>query len=371
MRLLHTSKFVLYDYDALLKQQNGKDVIYTILSHRWLDEEVIFDDMCNFAQLRKDEKSPKSDSVKKVEGACRVANANGYDFIWLDICCIDQKNPLELSTAINSMYRWYKNAKVCFAHLQGYDSTSKSSNAMDSIWFKRGWTLQELVAPTSVDFFDENWKPVGNKIYLQDEISKKTGIDREILSHDKGVGRVSVAHRMSWFKGRVTKVPEDNAYCLMGLFGVNMPTLYGEGMERAFRRLQEEIIKNSDDHSIFAWRDDSDNRRERSGMLAPSPKCFEHTGDFNFKPNRDNILPFAMTNKGLSINLYVMEDPKHRGTYLAALDCPAGDGSFLGIYLECESPEIRRFSRIRSGEFCRIGARGPLRGIYIPQPIDI
>lgn len=180
MRLLDTKKMVLCDYDDLKRQRGGQDIPYAILSHRWLDNEVTFGDMPFFEKLRTDAKSPKYDSVKKIERACQESCSKGYDFVWLDTCCIDQKNPVEISTAVNSMYRWYKNASKCFAYLRDYDSTKKSSNFKDSEWFERGWTLQELVAPAFVEFFDGNWKSAGNKVSRKDDLFNKTGIDRKI-----------------------------------------------------------------------------------------------------------------------------------------------------------------------------------------------
>lgn len=196
------------------------------------------------------------------------------------------------------MYRCYKKSEICFVFLQDYDSnpelksskgrpawfTTKTrepeaksetrSDPMESEWFERARTLQELIAPREVEFFDRNWKFLGTKTdaNFRQMLSSRTGIDERILLQRQGINTVSVASRMSWFQDRKAKVDEDHAHCLMGLFGVNMPTLYGEGMERAFRRLQEEIMKYSDDHSLFAWKDPS-LRNDKAGLLARSPAC--------------------------------------------------------------------------------------------------
>lgn len=107
---------------------------------------------------------------------------------------------------------------------------------------------------------------------------------------------------MLWMSERETTVPEDAAYCLLGLFDVNMPLLYGEGKERAFRRSQEEIIKYSDDHTLFAWRED---KSSATGLLVNYPGCFRMTSEYTHDPDRLNNEPYQMTNKGISIDLYV------------------------------------------------------------------
>lgn len=119
--------------------------------------------------------------------------------------------------------------------------------------FTRGWTLQELIAPANVTFFDSQWKARGNKTSLATELSTITNIDVCLLEGSRSLEYFSVAQRMSWAASRVTTRIEDTAYCLMGLFDINMPLLYGEE-EKAFRRLQEEIIRSTTDLSIFAWK---------------------------------------------------------------------------------------------------------------------
>ena len=103
-----------------------------------------------------------------------------------------------------------------------------------------------------VVFFDKNWQEIGNRTDLRDAIAERTNISQNFLLKPEAISMTSLSQRMSSFSGRQTSVPEDTAYCLLGLFGVNMPLLYGEGQVRAFRRLQEEIMRYSDDHSLFA-----------------------------------------------------------------------------------------------------------------------
>jgi len=170
-------------------------------------------------------------------------------------CCIDKTSSAELSEAINSMFRWYQKASVCYAYLadvlKDTDPDKDPEEFSRSRWFTRGWTLQELVAPKNVVFYSRSWKNIGTKERLCNTISTITGIDIDTLLGED-VTFVSVANKMSWASGRRTTRTEDMAYCLLGIFDVNMPLLYGEG-KKAFLRLQEEILRSSYDHSLFAW----------------------------------------------------------------------------------------------------------------------
>ncbi|OPB46915.1 hypothetical protein A0O28_0070390 [Trichoderma guizhouense] len=261
MRLLKTDTLEFRDFDY------GNIPQYAILSHRWGSEELTLQEM-EAGVINKH-------GYKKVQQFCSRAKADGFDYGWVDTCCINKTSSAELSEAINSMYLWYYQAERCYAYL--VDVPSKS-NIEDSEWFARGWTLQELVAPSEVYFVDEHWNDLGTKRDLQQVVSKCTGIPINILSGDDDLETASIAQRMSWAANRKTQRLEDRAYSLMGIFGINMPLLYGEG-ERAFIRLQEEIMKVSDDHSIFAW-ESSDSR---GGILATSPEAFKDS---------KNIIPF-------------------------------------------------------------------------------
>ncbi|KAF2004021.1 hypothetical protein P154DRAFT_417596, partial [Amniculicola lignicola CBS 123094] len=190
--------------------------------------------------------------------------------------CIDKSSSAELSEAINSMWKWYQKAVVCYAYLDDIDCddalpmgswsiTNWESDTfwernMDVIdekalgrakWFSRGWTLQELIAPKSVIFVIKDWRVIGTKKSLRKKLAMKTGISQYVLVTGN-VDRSSVACRMSWACNRVTTQTEDLAYCLMGIFDINMPLLYGEG-DKAFIRLQEEIMRDSSDQTLFLW----------------------------------------------------------------------------------------------------------------------
>ena len=195
----------------------------------------------------------------KVREACFIARKYGHRLIWIDSCCIDKTSSTELSEAINSMFAWYASATVCYAFLSDVKSPRfhnerlvKRSRIGESKWFTRGWTLQELIAPRTVIFLSRDWHFLGTKASLSDVIEAVAGISRGILVHQLPLDQVSVATRMSWASKRRTTRVEDEAYSLMGIFDINMPTLYGEG-RRGFIRLQEEILKRIPDQSVFAW----------------------------------------------------------------------------------------------------------------------
>ena len=199
---------------------------------------------------------PHTRLSSKIREACRVARENGYRYLWIDSCCIDKTSSSELSESINSMYQWYALADICYAFLAdvpaGDDHRARGSHFRRSRWFTRGWTLQELVAPLGVVFFAKDWTGIGSKVILGDLIAEITKIDYNALLRVEPLETFSVAQRFSWASGRETTRVEDQAYSLLGMFDINMPTLYGEG-ERAFRRLQEEIMRRTPDQSLFAW----------------------------------------------------------------------------------------------------------------------
>ncbi|CRK20582.1 hypothetical protein BN1723_000395 [Verticillium longisporum] len=189
--------------------------------------------------------------------AARPRAAKGHDHLWIDTCCIDKTSSAELSEAINSMFHRYEQAAVCYVYLAdvragGRPSAAPLAEIGASEWFRRGWTLQELLAPKTVEFYDADWLFVGTRTSLQRTISEASSIPGRFLSGESHIRSASVAQRMAWAATRQTTRLEDQAYSLMGLFDVNMPLLYGEG-KKAFLRLQQEIMKNSADQSLFAW----------------------------------------------------------------------------------------------------------------------
>jgi hypothetical protein len=207
------------------------------------------------------------------------------------------------------MFHWYRDAQVCYAYLTDVPATEEDHWVQDSAfrkseWFTRGWTLQELLAPQTVVFYNHDWEEIGTKGRLSGLISSITGIERLC-----GFEKASVAQKMSWASRRDTLRSEDMAYCLMGLFKVNMPLLYGEG-SNAFYRLQLEIMKQSDDESIFAWSEPEWQSHQESGLLAHCPAAFKDSGSIELiNPKRGAGAPYSMTNKGLRITLSLFSIP--------------------------------------------------------------
>ncbi|KAI0482585.1 hypothetical protein GGR56DRAFT_196853 [Xylariaceae sp. FL0804] len=271
----------------LEKFLDGRAPPYAILSHTWGpdDEEI------SFLELQEAD-TGRSDTLKpgwvKFDGCCAQAEQDRLDYVWIDTCCIDRANLTELTEAINSMFRYYRNARCCYAYLSdvavGDDPLEPQSQFRQSRWFQRGWTLQELIAPREVLFYDAHWNVLGTKRDLTPALVAATGIPRPFLLGTTQLYEASVAQRMSWAAGRVTKRTEDRAYCLIGIFDISMTMIYGEG-DKAFVRLQEEIAKHIEDDSILAWGFGESNDaavkptpRLSGGALATSPSNFSNSG---------------------------------------------------------------------------------------------
>jgi hypothetical protein len=256
---------------------------YAILSHTWGadTDEVTFEDMINGTGKDKP-------GFKKIHFCGEQARQDGLQYFWVDTCCIDKTNPVEHEEAINSMFQWYSNASICYAYLSDVppgNQLGPSSKFFVSRWFTRGWTLQELLAPKHVQFYDSGWHYHGDKRYMSAEIEQITGIPRTILSGEEELHDASIAQRMSWASRRITKRREDIAYCLLGIFGITMPIIYGEG-DQAFSRLQKEILKKHRDDSILAWgltltksTPDTSVDKRSAGVMAASPSDFANCGD--------------------------------------------------------------------------------------------
>lgn len=237
-RLLNSKTYQVNEF-------NESDVpVYAVLSHTYVgkdgDNELCtrhlgpVDNSDQIVLARKES--------TKIKNFCRLAQLDGIQWLWIDICCLDRSNSAELSEALNSQYKWIENAAVCYVYL------SDVSNSVDHVqrtlrdcrWFTRKWTLQELVAPASVKFFAANWTLIGTRSGLHSIISEITGIQSAVLKGEKKPKQCHVSERMGWTSNRTTLVVEDEAYSMLGLFDIQMPILYGEG-SRAFRRLQDEI----------------------------------------------------------------------------------------------------------------------------------
>lgn len=262
------------------------------------------------------------------------------------------------------MYTWYEGAQICYAYLEDVSVPTASLETplvlkgyedlefQKSNWFTRGWTLQELIAPGKVVFYGKEWNYLGTKKERASQISGFTRIPEKVLKEPLELEYCSVARRMSWAAGRQTTRVEDIAYCLIGLFDVHIPLLYGEGTQ-AFIRLQEEIIRTSDDQSVFAWSTRLDAPWDKdsfldSGVLAGSPAAFAGSGKIIPFPIKAKRQPYSMTNKGLRIELrlWPRRDKASDAYHIAILNCQY-ENDFTGcigiILKETTDPSV--FSR--------------------------
>ena len=356
MRLLNTQTIQLESFNG-----NEEDIPpYAILSHTWGTDEITFQDVTQQPL----EAIRRREAFYKIQECCAQARKNGYDYVWIDTCCIDKTSSAELSEAINSMFKWYQQASICYAFLVDFDTTlshaftedssgrsvrldSSDTSFFSSRWFTRGWTLQELIAPRHVNFFDKWWINFGCRdVNLLDRICQRTGIWPQLFDEPRclcfktypcppvrdGVCRhclspdtlpqtlesFTVSVKMSWASSRVTSRKEDSAYCLLGLFSLNIPMLYGEG-DKAFLRLQEAIVRQAKDQSILLWRDElyQASTGRIPGCLAPSSSVFKEpvhvVGRRVFKRmNRifdvdfmSSITPIELTDTAIQMDLWI------------------------------------------------------------------
>jgi hypothetical protein len=248
MRLLERQGDGSFSLTENLLDQDVCRYPYAILSHRWgnAKEEVTFEDMVK--GLGRDKTG-----YKKIEFCGEQASKDGLKYFWVDSCCIKKSSDSELSESINSMYRWYNRAARCYVYLSdvsiGKDDGYPSQSTWDasfraSEWFTRGWTLQELLAPNLVEFFTQERMRLGDKSSLGQQIHEITGIALQALQ-GISLSHFSVDERFKWAQKRNTTREEDQAYCLLGIFNISMPVIYGEGKDRAATRLRKEIREAS------------------------------------------------------------------------------------------------------------------------------
>ncbi|KAI0661925.1 heterokaryon incompatibility protein-domain-containing protein [Cubamyces menziesii] len=388
MWLLRTDTFVLHQVN------DPENVAYAILSHVWdLEGEQSFQDIQKIhaeeGRYHGGDEDAYREAVRrrissKVRNFCDAARRDNFIFGWIDTCCIDKQSSAELSEAINSMYAWYGHAEICYAYLHDVkddeDPLSPYSAFFGSAWFTRGWTLQELIAPKNVMFLSKHWTFLGTKNTLADAISTITSVGAGVLNHTTSLDSVPVATRMGWASKRVTTRLEDEAYSLMGLFGVNMPTLYGEG-SNAFTRLQEEILKRIPDQSLFVWgaqlRDYTallpgpalPAKASRLGredveypLLASSPSAFTDclpldlvsTQDLSTTLGLQNIpIPeYSFTAYGIRVRLPIARVVRAESgdLYLAVLACKhRSTGSYLALILRGRGGGMRYDVGARAG----------------------
>lgn len=328
---------------------NPNEARYAILSHAWEPgEEVHHDEFRNHGAMCKR-------GWQKINKTCQLALNDGCDFAWVDTCCINKTSSAELTEAINSMFPWYAGSEICYAYLSDYDTSDPEAEIAKSRWFTRGWTLQEYIAPAQVRFYDKSWNAIGTKDVLGPQLLPITGIEQEVLLASKHrnleevLDQIPIARKMAWASKRETTRVEDMAYCLLGIFGVNLPLLYGEG-ERAFIRLQEEVAKNSNDLSLLAWLSSKNDRTtsfdQYCGVFAQHPRDFQAldklalTNDAKFNPD------FAMMNKGLKIQTQLTYN-RWNDLYIIKINCYNNKSPHktLGIFLKHQGASV--FARAR------------------------
>jgi hypothetical protein len=238
------------------------------------------------------------------------------------------------------MFKYYRDSATCYVYLEDVELDEdqhqlSTDQLQDARWTTRGWTLQELIAPKTVLFFSKDWEYCGNRRSLSVPLQRSTHIALPVLDRQTDdnsyLACFSIAERMSWASTRTTTRPEDKAYCLLGIFNVHLPLLYGEGKRKAFLRLQEEIMKNSTDHSILAWEHvspDSPHRPSIAGCLARDPSAFRTARNIVTFQTSDG--PFRMTNKGLEVQLPLIKHSGY-GSCIAVLHNCRYKNDFSGV----------------------------------------
>ena len=277
MRLINTNSL---EFEEFFKAPSKK---YAILSHRWGDNEVSYEEY-----LKELEKNPGASlknnrprylsqgqtGMVKIVDFCTKASENGHEYAWIDTCCIDKKSSAELTESINSMYKWYQKSTRCYVYLS--DSTEEDWKR--SVWWQRGWTLQELIAPKKLTFYDQDWSQICDKDKKNaPDIAAVANLPERLINGEEpdGLDAWCAGVKMHWASRRTTTRDEDEAYCLLGLFGVNMPLIYGEG-RNAFRRLQRILFEQSGDETIFAFVKNTwhEPYKRQISMFATSPRQF-------------------------------------------------------------------------------------------------
>jgi hypothetical protein len=225
---------------------------YAILSHTWSDDEVTFQDIKNGVGHENPVYEQKA-GYQKIAFCADRALRDGLQYFWVDSCCIDKSSSAELQESLNRMFRWYRCASKCYVYLSDVSATIQTGEAHSaeaswspafrtSRWFRRGWTLQELIAPACVEFFSREAILLGNKSSLEQAIHEITKIPIDAL-RGSSMSDFTVSERLAWKDKRDTTIEEDKAYSLFGILDVQIPLLYGEGEAKAFKRIYDELNK--------------------------------------------------------------------------------------------------------------------------------
>lgn len=354
MHLIKTDgSYKMYRIDAA-KLWDDRSKSYAILSHTWAknnDEEVSFRDMNDLA------KAKAKPGWGKIQESCAKAARDKIPYVWIDTCCIDKTGSHDqILGEINSMFQYYAQAEVCYVYLSDLPGSCPQLTDRSKLqevwpksnwtwaghirycrWFRRGWTLQELIAPKKVEFYNGRWRWIGSlRGGLRETVAKITQIPLEVLEKKSGMTleHYTIAQRMAWAANRTTTYEADMAYCLLGIFNIQMASNPGEGL-RAFERLQLAILARSTDQSIFAWQWSAGIKRKggNESLLAPHPKHFLSSRPIlplyaSRAETASYTHPYEMTNRGLEIRLPIISDsskPAGSRSRLALLNCAFGD----------------------------------------------
>lgn len=343
-----TKRCATFTYPSMMGTQEARDVAfvhykYAILSHRWASRELSMGDI---RQIHAD--TPHSATLlaqdanfertapayRKIINFSAKAQELGCFYAWFDSGCIDQSSSAELDESLRSMYNWYQRADVCLVHLA---ETHSKEDLRDDEWFERGWTLQELIAPRRLKFFCAEWTEMAevrldalvmnkDEAWIWDQISYASGssaffsntcifhiscrladLDRDEITrfrpHTRNARKI-----LTWTAVRRTTRPEDRVYSLLGLLGLDIPIRYGEGFDRAFFRLQIEILQHTDNRSLFVW---AGPPSPYHSMLVAHPVYMDDEleapliADFLFRDQAATDQSLPLTNCGLRIHMSV------------------------------------------------------------------
>ncbi|KAK5729792.1 hypothetical protein LTR17_011658 [Elasticomyces elasticus] len=344
MRLLNTTTLKFEEFIDTHQDRNNPEVSHQAFLARSFDR--------------------KGAGWQKIQRCCRLSKQRGFDWTWIDTCCVDKTSSAELSETINSMYAWYRDAYVCYVFMDDVkadvlpmldlaDGEEKLGQSPDisalngikafsnSRWWSRMWTLQELLAPPTVFFYNANDVLLGTRDSLAFIISEVSDIGLDFVTRKVNIHDAGIAQRMSWASSRESTRTEDQAYALLGIFAVNMPLLYGEGA-KAFARLQEQIIAQSDDQSILAWGLWGPKDHDIEGVLASAPSDFDGSGRVTMPQSvrhAYHVHSYGVTNQGLAIS--------HNGGLMRMANWAAEYGWRSGpstLTLQCVNNNVERRS---------------------------
>ncbi|KIK38026.1 hypothetical protein CY34DRAFT_415597 [Suillus luteus UH-Slu-Lm8-n1] len=244
-----------------LRMERIKDVVATYfrcvtLSHRWEGKEPLLHDI----QGKVVHELNSVGGIVKLQSFCKTARAAGYRWGWIDTCCIDQTNNVELQKSLNSMFLWYRTSALTMVYLSDVPPFSKPGSLARSAWNTRGWTVPEFLAPKIIRFYQNDWTPYlddrspnhKQSVAIMQELEEVTGIDVQTLVAFRP-GMINAREKLQWASTRVTTVQEDIAYSLFGIFGVQLPVMYGEKKQNALGRLLQEVVAQSGDISALDW----------------------------------------------------------------------------------------------------------------------